>query len=92
MMYNVPGNVALYKNASQSASPWTDKYLASKMVDGNIYPWSGCPLPVATADDNIWWKIDFGGIYKVSRVIIYNGNTGKYYVILYPTLRYHLSG
>ena len=91
-MYNVPGNIALYKNASQSASAWTDKCLASKMVDGNIDPWSGCALPVATAVDNVWLKIDFGGIYTVSRVTIYNGNTGEYYVFLYPTLRYHLSG
>ena len=58
------------------------------MIDGNINPWSGCALPEGIADDTFWWKIDFGGIYKVSRVIIYNGEC---YVIIYP-LRYAILG
>ncbi|KAK2166571.1 hypothetical protein NP493_1314g00024, partial [Ridgeia piscesae] len=69
------GNIALYKNASQSPSARSDKFLASKAVDGNIDPWSGCALQDDIPGDIIWWNLDFGGSYKLSRVIIYNGNT-----------------
>ena len=77
----VPGNVALDKDTSQSAAKWGDKYPASKAVDGAIDPLSyqHCAVADAIPGSSTWWKVDFGGNYRISRVIIYNSDTGEYY-------------
>ena len=76
----VPGSVALEKTTTQSAAKWGDKYPASKAVDGGIDPLScqHCGVPNAMPDSSTWWKVDFGGNYWISRVIIYNSDTGEY--------------
>ncbi|KAI0222456.1 hypothetical protein LSAT2_026309 [Lamellibrachia satsuma] len=71
------GNVALDKDTSQSAAKWGDTYPARKAVDGAIDPLSyqHCAVPDAMPGSSTWWKVDFGGIYRISRVIIYNSET-----------------
>ncbi|KAK2172546.1 hypothetical protein NP493_950g01060 [Ridgeia piscesae] len=71
------GNIALQKNAEQSSTKWGDMYLASNAVDGRVdlLSYQHCAVPNAMRGTNAWWKIDFGGNYKLSRVIIYNTNT-----------------
>jgi len=76
--YAISGNIALQKNAEQSSTKWGDMYLASNAVDGRVdlLSYQHCAVPNAMRGTNAWWKIDFGGNYKLSRVIIYNTNTG----------------
>ncbi|KAI0235412.1 hypothetical protein LSAT2_014050 [Lamellibrachia satsuma] len=76
------GNVALNKATTQSTGKWGDdypanKYPASQAVDGAIDPlfYQHCAVPNARPGTDVWWKVDFGGNYKISRVIIYNGDT-----------------
>ncbi|KAI0228705.1 hypothetical protein LSAT2_020841 [Lamellibrachia satsuma] len=71
------GNVALDKDTSQSTAKWGDKYPASKAVDGAIDPLSyqHCAVPDAMPGSSTWWKVDFGGNYRIYRVIIYNSDT-----------------
>ncbi|KAI0240259.1 hypothetical protein LSAT2_009049 [Lamellibrachia satsuma] len=73
----VTGNVAFDKETSQSTAIWGDKYLASKAVDGAIDPlgYQHCAVPNAMPGSSTWWKVDFGGNYQISRVIIYNSDT-----------------
>ncbi|KAK2181246.1 hypothetical protein NP493_405g04008 [Ridgeia piscesae] len=72
------GNIALHKYAQQSSTKWGDMYLASKAVDGIIDPLSyqHCAVPNVMRGTSAWWKVDFGGNYKLYRVIIYNTDTG----------------
>ncbi|KAK2150076.1 hypothetical protein NP493_2864g00000 [Ridgeia piscesae] len=72
------GNVAFHKTASQSTAKWNERYPASKAVDGSIdRSYQHCAVPNGVGDTNAWWKVDLGENYKMSRVIIYNGNKGS---------------
>ncbi|KAI0239536.1 hypothetical protein LSAT2_009728 [Lamellibrachia satsuma] len=71
------GNVALYKTTTHSTGKWGDMYPSSQAVDGAIDPLSykHCAVPNAMLGTDVWWKVDFGGNYRISRVIIYNSDT-----------------
>ncbi|KAK2156311.1 hypothetical protein NP493_1962g00001 [Ridgeia piscesae] len=69
------GNVAFHKTASQSTAKWNEMYPASKAVDGSIdRSYQHCAVPMGVRGANAWWKVNLGEHYKISRVIIYNGN------------------
>ncbi|KAI0223054.1 hypothetical protein LSAT2_025710 [Lamellibrachia satsuma] len=74
------GNVAYNKPASQSIGDWGGRFPAGRAVDGNTNPSMAgghCALPDTDWGSNAWWMVDLGEIYNVSRVIIYNRDSGS---------------
>ena len=83
---HISGNVAYHKIASESIGPekWAKKYPAGNAVDGNtdsrIYK-NSCAHPDIARGQNAWWMVDLGETYRLSRVIIYNGDSSEYNII-----------
>ena len=70
--------MAFHKTASQSTAEWNERYPASKAVDGSIdRSYQHCAVPDGERGTNAWWKVDLGGNYRISRVIIYNSYKGE---------------
>ena len=88
---SAPYNLALRRPASQSTTAHGG--LASRANDGNkdnIYNQGSCSH---TREENYpWWKVDLGGVYKISGVNITSRiNTRKLYVHVYSIASVMLS-
>jgi ABC-type transporter MlaC component len=75
-VYGTPlPNIALNKPA-MSQSDYSSSYVASKGNDedgSNNSMWAGAPYPV-------WWKVDLGDIYDITRIVVRNYVDGiRYY-------------
>ena len=62
-----PENLALGKPATQSSN-YSSSYLASNAVDGALNTFSH----TASTDTNAAWRVNLGGDYYISQIILYN--------------------
>ena len=76
--------MALHKDASQRTIEYVDMESASQAVDGIIDTLSYHHCAVLSDAQDAWWMVDLGGIYRVSRVVVYNSATGDYHTQTIP--------